>query len=93
MPYNASDEVENITGTFEKNKRGDKIRVRGITKKDNPEIALDVREMYTNSDGELRYNSKGIRVKSELASDVIIAMMEASGEDVIQDVLSHFDNR
>lgn len=90
LAYNSKDEIQEIIGIFDKNSRGDKIRVTRIIKKKSNTIYVDVRNMYTDQDGEIRPTQKGIRLNSEIAVDVICAMLEALGYEAIQDVLLRF---
>lgn len=93
LAYNSKDEIQEIIGIFDKNSRGDKIRVTRIIKKKSNTIYVDVRNMYTDQDGEIRPTQKGIRLNSEIAVDIICAMLEALGDEVIQDVLLRFRDR
>jgi hypothetical protein len=90
LAYNFKDEIQEIIGIFDKNSRGDKIRVTRIIKEKSNTIYVDVRNMYTDQDGEIRPTQKGIRLNSEIAVDVICAMLEALGDEAIQDVLLRF---
>lgn len=90
LAYNSKDEIQEIIGIFDKNSRGDKIRVTRIIKKKSNTIYVDVRNMYTDQDGEIRPTQKGIRLNSEIAVDIICAMLEALGDEAIQDVLLRF---
>lgn len=88
MGYNASYDIKEVIDTFDKNSRGDKIRVSKVTNQGKNTVKVDVREMYTDLSGELQYGKVGIRLDSEIASDVIVAMLKALGQDTLQDILS-----
>lgn len=80
-------EKQTIITTADKNMRGDKIRVTRVEREDRGRVYVDVRELYTDEDGELRYTTRGVRMESEIATEVIIAMIRALGEDTVQDIL------
>lgn len=81
MAYGRSNEVQNVIATFDKNQRGDKIRVSRIDKTNYDSSFIDIRNMYTDEEGELRYTSRGVRFNSEIALDIILALVESLSED------------
>lgn len=81
MAYDASNDVVEEIAMFDKNNRGDKIRVTRITKKVGNSAFVDVREMFTADNGDVKPRPKGIRINSELTADVIIAMIKALNDD------------
>lgn len=92
MAYNATNEIKEVIATFDKNKRGDKIRVTKVSQKESNKVSIDVRTMYTADDLEIKPTTKGIRIDSEMAADVIVAMLKALGQDIIQDVMAALDS-
>ena len=88
MAYDSSNEIQTVLGTFEKNQRGDKIRVSKIENKKYNSLHIDVRNMYTATDGEARYSPKtgGVRLNAEMASEVIVAMLMALDLTEVQDI-------
>lgn len=88
MAYNSNNEVQEVISTLDKNKRGDKIRVTKIINSKYGYVSVDVRNMYTTEDGDVRPTTRGIRFNSEMAPDVIMAMLEALGQDTVQDLLT-----
>ena len=65
MAYNVKEkQIELIT--VPKNNRGDFIRAARIVPEDETkQQSVDIRNLYTNSDGELTMTQKGVRIASE----------------------------
>lgn len=85
-------EKQEVIATLEKNRRGDMIRITKI-ENENYGTFVDIREMYTDDMEELRYTKKGLRFNSEMGLPVIMAIIDALGDDVIQDVLMYIDKK
>lgn len=91
MAYKQNEnEVREVLGTFEKNKRGDHIQVTAIDD-GKGEISYDIRNMYTNDADELCFTSKGVRVKKELAANIIVAILNHMDADTYNDIMSKLD--
>lgn len=82
--YKEKGERTNVA-TIEKNNRGEYFKVDKIVEEGKGN-QIDVRAYYTDSDtGEVRPTSKGIRIKSELTADILIAMYNAMDEESKQE--------
>jgi len=95
MPYNFDNDVQEVIKTIDKGSRGEKIRISRITsnpKNGNKSVSVDIRNMYTDDNGEIKPTTKGLRLKSEMAAEVIVAMVEALGEDVKLDLKELLNN-
>lgn len=91
MAYKQNEnEVHEVLGTFEKNKRGDHIQVTAIDD-GKGEISYDIRNMYTNDADELCFTSKGVRVKKEMAANIIVAILNHMDADTYNDIMSKLD--
>ena len=88
MAYDASKEERKVLATFDKNTRGDKIQVASITIKGKEGMSVDIRNMYTAEDGEMRPTQKGVRVNVEMAADIIKAVLPLLTEDEATDILN-----
>ena len=94
MAYNSQNETQKEIAVVDKNTRGDKIRVARIEKvgKTQTTVSVDVRTMYTADDGEVRPTQRGIRIDSETAPDIILAMIKALGEDARQQIIADIED-
>lgn len=90
MAYKADNETREVLGTFEKNKRGDHIQVTAITD-GKGELNYDIRNMYTNDSDELCFTSKGVRVKKEMAADIIVAIMNHMDAETYNGIMAKLD--
>ena len=88
MAYDASKEERKVLATFDKNTRGDKIQVASITIKGKEGMSVDIRNMYTAEDGEMRPTQKGVRVNVEMVADIIKAVLPLLTEDEATDILN-----
>lgn len=90
MTYKADNEVSEVLGTFEKNKRGDHVQVTAITD-GKGEINYDIRNMFTNDADELCFTSKGIRVKNDMAANIIVAIMTHMDVDTYNGIMAKLE--
>ena len=91
MAYKQNEnEVREVLGTYEKNKRGDFVQVTAI---DNGkgDISYDIRQMYTNEADELCFTSKGIRMNTEMTSKVLVAILNKLDAETFNDILNQID--
>ena len=91
MAYKQNEnEVREVLGTYEKNKRGDHVQVTAI---DNGkgDISYDIRQMYTNDADELCFTSKGIRMNTEMTSKVLVAILNKLDAETFNDILNQID--
>lgn len=89
MAYEAKENRETLN-MFEKNKRGDTVKVDKITNLDGGDIRVDIREYFQNDDDEACPTKKGIRLKNEWLLDValnIISCLSEEDRDKILDTL------
>lgn len=87
MAYNYANNKEELIKRIKKNERGEYIDIKKITNQKGA-VSIDVRNMYTTDDDEIRPTQKGIRFSSELAGDVIVAMLRAVEKEVLFDIES-----
>ena len=76
MAYNAANEVQEEIVRLQKNQRGDYLVVKKVTNKNSGNISVDVRNYYTNDEGEVMPTSKGIRINSEMLLETMMAMVK-----------------
>lgn len=89
MAYEAKENRETLN-MFEKNKRGDTVKVDKITNLDGGDIRVDIREYFQNDDDETCPTKKGIRLKNEWLLDValnIISCLNEEDRDKVLDTL------
>ena len=86
MAYNDSSEIKETVGEWEKNSRGDYIRVTNVTPTNGKAGSVDIRNMYTNDDGDIKPTTKGIRVPKGMVGDVVVAMLRCLSASEIEDV-------
>lgn len=87
MAYNKDNYESEVILDVEKNQRGDHIIVSKMTTKSTGSVAIDARNYYTNSDGEVLPTSKGIRVNTEQVPDIIVAMAKGLEITDIEDII------
>lgn len=70
--------TEECVTTIARNDRGDFIKVCRVIP-DNPKSleSIDIRNFFTNDDGDLCPTQKGVRIHTEILMDVVIAIVEA----------------
>ena len=71
MAYNANNEICEELVNIKKGNRGDCIIASKITNKNTNNVSIDIRQYYTDDEGELKPTSKGVRFNSELLSDLL----------------------
>ena len=74
MSYNSKDETQIVVRDIIKS-NADVIRVSKVINKSGEHI--DIRRMYKDENDELQFTSKGIRIRSGLAADLIDAINAA----------------
>lgn len=78
MAYDSSKETQVDVILIKKNNRGDYIRVSRIEPEDKKKLpSIDIRNMYTTDDDEVRPTQKGVRINSEIVPEVFLAMLRA----------------
>jgi hypothetical protein len=90
MAYNNKNEVTEVLCDIEKNSRGDVIRVSSITNGDTK--SYDIRNMYTGDDGELKFTSKGIRIKTEYIVEIISSILADVDDSTYDEVIERLNN-
>ena len=90
MAYNASNEERTELANIQKNNRGDHIVVTQIRNKNTGNESVDIRNYYTDDEGELKPTSKGIRFSAELTSDIVRAIFKSMHPIEVADVFSDF---
>ena len=71
---------EKVVGSFELNARGDALNVTDLTA-DDGDHRIDIRQMYTGTDGELHFTQKGVRFSDEILLDVMKSLVCTMNED------------
>ena len=54
--------------------------------------AMDIRQMYTTADGEIKPTTKGIRVNEELVVDLLVECVNALPSDLYEELMERLDN-
>lgn len=65
MAYNANNEIREELAKIQKNDRGEFVVATKITNKNSGNVSIDIRQNYTNADGEVMPTSKGVRFNAE----------------------------
>ena len=90
MAYNASNEERTELAVIQKNNRGDNIIVAKIKNKNTGTESIDIRNYYTDDNGELKPSSKGIRLNMELAAEVVKAVLKSMHIVEVEDIFDEF---
>ena len=90
MAYKSKDKQE-IIAQVQKNSRGEYIQVSKIIPENGKASSVDVRLMYTADDDEIKPTTKGVRLNSEIAGEVIVAMMKALDTEALMDIQSEME--
>lgn len=77
---------------IKKNNRGDYVVVAKITNKNSGNVSLDIRQFYTDDSDQVIPTKKGIRLNTELAMDVIKAMVKVLEADELMDLQDELNN-
>lgn len=90
MAYNSKDETQIVVRDIIKS-NADVIRVSKVINKSGEHI--DIRRMYKDENDELQFTSKGIRIRSGLAADLIDAINAAlsATEEAVAGAEEHTD--
>ena len=86
MAYNAANEVQEELVRLQKNQRGDYLVVKKVTNKNSGNVSVDVRNYYTNDEGEVMPTSKGIRINTEMLLETMMAMAKCLESVEIEDL-------
>lgn len=77
---------------IKKNNRGDYVVVAKITNKNSGNVSLDIRQFYTDDSDHVIPTKKGIRLNTELAMEVIKAMVKVLEADELMDLQEELNN-
>lgn len=91
--YDASNETRVNVLEIKKNNRGDYFKVDMILKNDTKEKSVDLRNYYTNDKDEICPTQKGVRIKSEDAYEIIIAMLDVLEANELMDVADYIEEK
>lgn len=80
---------QEIHALIDKDSRGNYIQVSTLADK---MWSLDVRQMYTTSDGEIKPTTKGVRMNEELVIDVLAECINALPEDLYEELMERVAN-
>lgn len=86
MAYNASNEERTELFNIAKGNRGDAVVGSKIVNKNTNNVSIDIRQYYTDDNGELKPTSKGVRFNAENLLDVIKALVPALEANEIEDL-------
>lgn len=87
MAYNAANESRKNLVEITKNSRGEYIVAAQITNNNNGNQSLDIRQFYTNAEGSVLPTSKGVRISTEMAYDLIAGIIEVLEEDELMNLV------
>jgi hypothetical protein len=83
MAYKSTAETKEVL-RLEKNDRGEYIVISSISEKEGGST-VDVRQYYTDKEGEVRPTQKGVRFNSEQSTEVVFAMVKAMDDGARED--------
>lgn len=86
MAYSADNETKEELVKIQKNNRGDFIVASKITNKNTGAVSIDIRQNYTDDEGELRLTRKGVRLNAELLPDLVKGLVRALEENEVMDL-------
>lgn len=76
------------------NDRGNYLRVaRCIPENKNRQQSIDIREMYTDSDGNIKHGSKGVRIREEQIVEAVTAVLNALDAEELAGVMRAFSGK
>lgn len=78
-----------LVGSIRKNERGDYINVSRSSYKGKE--GIDIRNFYTNANGELAPTQKGVNINSELLGDVMALVLKAMSIEEFLDFSDTFE--
>ena len=78
-----------LIGSVKKNERGDYINVSRSSYKGVE--GVDIRNFYTNSDGDLAPTQKGVNISSELLGEVMSLVLQAMSIEEFLDFSDTFE--
>ena len=93
MAYNAANEERKTLVEVEKNSRGEYVIASLITNKNTGNQSLDIRQYYTNDEDQVCPTSKGVRLSSELALDLIRGLIDALEADELMELGDEIQER
>ena len=80
---------QTIHAILDKNSRGAYIQVSTV---DNKMWSMDIRQMYTTVNGEIKPTTKGVRVNEELIVDLLVECIRALPNDLYEELKERLDN-
>lgn len=87
MAYNASNEERVELFNIAKGNKGDAVVGTKITNKNTGNISIDIRQFYTDDEGELKPTSKGVRFSAENLLEVMQGLITALEADEVEDLV------
>lgn len=78
-----------LVGSVKKNERGDHINVSRSSYKGKE--GIDIRNFYTNANGELAPTQKGVNINSELLGEVMALVLQAMSIEEFLDFSDTFE--
>lgn len=92
MAYNNQNQNQVRTCRIKKNDRGDYVDVQRIeTQSGN--LYIDIRQMYTTKEDEIKPTQKGVRLNSELVLDLLVGILKAADDaDLINQLIDAMED-
>ncbi len=75
-----------ISGTVSKNSRGEYIQVARIVTEGNKKDSIDIRLYYTNDDNEIKPTQRGVRINSDILTDVVAYILKACNKEELEKI-------
>lgn len=91
MAYNANNEERTELYCERKNNRGDHLVVTKIRNKNTGTESVDIRNYYTNAEGDLAPTTKGIRINCESLLEVMTALAKALEPNEAEDLIGELE--
>ena len=90
--YDASNEERTELSSIEKNKRGDRVVTTMIENKVSGAVAYDIRQAYTDDNDEIKFTSKGIRIKEEDIVDILSSIAFTFRKEQLIDLVNDLES-
>lgn len=76
MAYKANkNNVETVLIQFPRNEKGYYVRTTKITNSVSGDVSYDIRNLYTDENGDVQFTSKGVRLKEDEFANILKAIL------------------